>query len=329
MNKKHLFYWLCLSIISVSCTRENKHIEEQKVSIQVAQRFHEAEYEFSKRWTTFCNRQGSFALWHSNCNSKVLKERFDLMQKERWVEYFTNPEDFGKKGVLGKWKPIYKVPLLWHIWNSRYPYPFGFDYNSAYPSYNASLINLGKTRFIAMEGPNQENIGRFLHLLMDYRVTDLVRLTPPISNGLECSYNYWDGRVHLDDHKHYLELNGLKINYIATEAWNNHEGINPQELLALICRVREGPPENKIIGVHCRAGVGRTGTFIAGYALISEIDTQLKNGVHPKDVRVSVDEVVWKVSLQRAFALSNFDQYETVYRLVDYYLHHLESTEHL
>ena len=86
----------------------------------------------------------------------------------------------------------------------------------------------------------------------------------------------------------------------------------------------EGP--GQMVGVHCRAGVGRTGLFLAAYALIRDIDQQIANGARVDDVRVSVDKVVWELSLQRTFMVTHFSQYTALYQLVNSYTEALRAS---
>ena len=83
----------------------------------------------------------------------------------------------------------------------------------------------------------------------------------------------------------------------------------PSWLLRFIKRVNEHYcPDRGPILVHCSAGVGRTGTFIAIDTLISEIDEGARH--------INVFECVSKLRYQRNFLVQSIKQYIFVYRAI-------------
>ena len=114
-----------------------------------------------------------------------------------------------------------------------------------------------------------------------------------------------------------------KLNYYFTDSWENHDGIEPDELAGLVKAVMNEETPSQMIAVHCRAGVGRTGTFLAAYAIISDIDRQIASGVEPAHLSVSIDKIMWELSLQRPFMVSHYSQYLSLYRLADWYVNSL------
>jgi len=279
-------------------------------------RIREAEKGFQERWRDFDARE--FALWNPNWTEKELKERFDQMAAERCQIYFINPKDCSKPNLIGEHRELYAVPQT-DSWGSRYSTSGSFSYNLA-GQYNASIISLHGKRFLAMEGPIQENFQTFCQLLDEYHVTNLVRLTPAFYKDRENSFPYWEGHIHINPHngRNTVYLNGKELNYFFTDSWNNHDGIDPQRLIALVKAVMED--ESETIAVHCRAGIGRTGTFIAAYTLIHDIDAQIASGIGIDRIQVSVDKIFWELSLQRPFMISHFPQYATLYQLVNTYV---------
>ena len=178
-----------------------------------------------------------------------------------------------------------------------------------------------------MEAPSSKNLAAFFKVLNDYKATDLVRLTPKIANGRENSVPYWEGRtdIHSISGRPAIEISGREVNYFPTDRWQDHQGIKPAKLLALIKAVKNSTSgtEPKMIAIHCRAGVGRTGTFIAAYTLINDIDQQIAQGVDVAHLEISIDKIIWELSLQRAFTVTHFPQYLSLYELVDYYINGL------
>jgi protein tyrosine phosphatase len=249
------------------------------------------------------------------------------MYIERWATYFVNPEECHKADAIGRHKESYQPPDTWKSWGSRYPFPGAFAYNHASPSYNASIITLDGKQFLAMEAPTKDNLNRFCQLFSQYHVTDLVRLTPAISANKENSFPYWEGHIniHPATGRSTIELGGGEINYYATDCWENHEGLEPNRLIALVKAVMENGGPNSVIAVHCRAGVGRTGTFLAAYELIQKIDEQIAHGVAVDNIQISIDKIVWELSLQRPFMITHFSQYVALYQLVSSYTESLKT----
>lgn len=296
--------------------------------VLVARNFERAEREFEKRWLDFGGDTQHFSLWTSTWDEEVLKARFEQLSEERWKVYFLDPQGRHNTNWIGLHKDLYKVPTNRECWHSRYVYSGSFAYNLADPCYNASLITLQGHHFLAMEAPSSGNLEIFFRVLKEYSVTDLVRLTPAIENERENSVPYWEGRTHIDSKtgRPTLMLEGREIRYYPTDLWKDHCGVETLRLLALVHSVRKAPfDEPPVVAVHCRAGIGRTGTFLAAYALSLEIDAELAIGIPLDQIKVSIDKVVWELALQRPFAITHFSQYLTLYKFVSFYLESKKS----
>jgi hypothetical protein len=325
---KLLFGLLCaiflptFSLLSLNASIEKKEPLPNS-TVLINQKFHKANLEFMQRWQVFGGDSRSFTLWKADWNEKELQERFQQLWEERLALQLLNPEDCKKKGAVWLFKEPYKMAKNFELWHSRYPYPGSFAYNLADPLYNASLITLHKKRFLALEAPTEENLAIFYQLLDTYQVTQLVRLTPSKSGKKECSVPYWEGKVTMDPETGHpsLIIKDRKIPYFATDGWKDHQAIDPEKLLALVKGVQQSNKEGeKIIAVHCRAGVGRTGTFIAAYVLIDEIDQQLAQGIPIDQLEISIDKVLWELSLQRPFAVNYSSYYLSLHRLINHYV---------
>lgn len=291
--------------------------------------FEEAEKGLAKRWEDFRGDFRTFPLWQPNWTEAELKNRFEQMQAERWSVYFINPEDRLKPNSVGQYRPLYAIPSSFKSWGSRFAFSCAFDYNLATPDYNASIIILDHRHFLAMEAPTQANLPAFYRLLDRYHVTDLVRLTCAYSNNRENSFPYWEGRIDINptNGKNILHLNGRELNYFFTDCWENHEGTEPQKLYSLVKAVMEQETDSQMIAIHCRAGVGRTGMFLAAYTLVHEIDHQIANGADIGSIQISIDRVIWELSLQRTFMIDKYQQYEDLYRFVNWYIKSFGSSK--
>jgi protein tyrosine phosphatase len=321
MNK---FFAAFLLILSLCCKNAATYAEE----FDVSKKIENTEKGFRERWNNFAKGQRDFYLWSPNWKQEDLKIRFDNLFKERNELYLVNPEVFGKEGKTVHWKEAYQMPKNWEVFYSRFDYPNAFQYALAYPNYNANIISLHGMRFLAMEAPTEKNLNLFFKILNVYKVTDLVRLTPAFYEGREGSVPYWEGRmnIHSINGRTAIEIADREINYFPTDCWRDRQGVGPKKLFALIKAVKNSTVSDpKMIAVHCRAGIGRTGTFLAAYLLINEIDQQIANGVAIDKLKISIDKAIWEFSLQRPLAVTHFSQYLTLYQLVDYYTELLKS----
>ena len=250
-----------------------------------------------------------------NCTDEELDSRFNKISSDRWLVYFTNPEDYGKKDVLGVYKEEYKTPENWGVWNSRYSYPLAFEYNLAYENYNASIILSNNIKFLAIEAPSSENIDNFYSLIDNYDISCFVKLNSTDEYN-EDYYPFWEENKDGDNH---IKI-GENSMGILTYEWPHRQGADIPTLFNLVKNAQDIFDETDFMAVSCRAGAGRTGTFIASYIIIDKIDKQLKDDISPDNIDLDIDEIVWEVTVQRPFAITHKDQYKTLYRLADYYI---------
>lgn len=250
-----------------------------------------------------------------NCPDEELDRRFDKISSNRWKAYFINPEDYGKKDAMGIYKDEYKTPNNWKLWNSRYPYPLAFDYNLAYEKYNASIVLLNNTKFLAIEAPSSKNINEFYNLFNKYDVSNFVKLNSPDEYN-EDYYQFWNENKEDDTH---IKLGHNSVNFFSYE-WPHRQQADIPTLIKLIKSDQEAFDYSEFMAVSCRAAAGRTGTFIASYVIIDKIDKQLNSGIKLDDIKLNIDDIVWEISVQRPFAITHKNQYKMLYRLADYYI---------
>lgn len=262
------------------------------------------------RWEAFqTDRQfKKFEPKKSDCE---LKEEFENISSTRRSLWTTAGYEFAQNLIEGD--------LI------RAPGCIAFDFNNTVSDYNASTICLGERYYIACEGPRSKDILNFFNLLTSQHVTHLVRLTSAYEAWSKKCHPYWDGLITESNGSAHLNIptdSGLySVQAFHMDHWRDHHGVDPIELLQLTLQIREAlNNENGLLVVHCSAGVGRTGTFLASLAIVDAID---------KGLPFSIQEIVYRLSLQRVHSVAKFSQYITLHRLAEVYLNHKEQNHYL
>lgn len=335
---KKIFYGL---ILLLSCALSLSGIAEASLHNKIIDTFpslprYERETKFSAVQKGFEERSNLFLKgkhfqnWSANRNQKDIFEEFKRIEEwrhqswysEKTGEFLVSRIDFMVAQDLLE-KGFYRRPNL-----------IAFQYNQTDGSYNSSNIVLNGQQFLALEGPTEKNLNQFYKLLQNFQVTQLVRLTPTVSNEEQKTYPYWQGRIQKGNKSESnfinIPLAGIRstfpIRYYSMESWKDNDSIDPIDLSKLIQSVRkDSDPENGLLACHCVNGAGRTGTFIAGFALLQEIDRQIAAGVKLADLDISIEKIVMQLALQRVYMVSKPEQYLTLYRLVDSYIQHLQK----
>lgn len=279
----------------------------------IDQQFYAAEQKFAERWEVF-QQDKEFVPFQVGRTDAELEIEFQEVDHVRHHVWYRNPESAIKESMPG-----YEIslPLIFQD-KARCRNCLPFDYNTLTPYYNASAMNLFGRHSIACEGTRSKDIPHFYTLLYEYQVTHLVRLTASYEGENKKCHPYWDGLLTKGEDGEWI-LNvpmgdniSYPVQYFATDDWRDHSGIQPQKLLDLLLKVRTGLDEQKgLLTVHCSAGVGRTGTFLAGLAILDAIDQKIP---------FSIQEIVYRLSLQRAFSVAKPSQYITLHRLAEEYL---------
>ncbi len=91
------------------------------------------------------------------------------------------------------------------------------------------------------------------------------------------------------------EEQGKDLQRIHFENWPDQQAIKPEAMLELIETIESLVDEEDRLNVHCRAGVGRTGTFITAFTMYR----LKKQGLEFKDYRSTLHEVILEGRLQR------------------------------
>jgi hypothetical protein len=210
----------------------------------------------------------------------------------------------------------------------RKPQYIAFQYNQTDGTYNSSTITLNGFTFLALEAPTTHTLSNFFMLLVNHRVTQLVRLDySKETRALEIPA-YWTNALRKNATASETIINvrlpyspvPFKIGYFTFDIWQENQEIDPLKLLTLIQNVRKGSDPHGLIACHSTYGSGRTGTFIAGFILLNEIDRQIADGRAKDKLKISIEKIVMQLSLQRAYLVRTVEQYISLHRLVDLYI---------
>lgn len=288
-------------------------------SPEVANYLESISNERDKKYADLKKSGVNFYDYTFNCSSEELKSRFDKMTKDRWNIYFKNPQDLGKPGAWGIFNEEYKSPDHWEELKSRFSNPTCLSYNIAHEKYNAEILISDKdTIFLAIEAPSSKNIDTFYDMMSKYEIESLVRLNS-FNEYSEDFYPYWDKLIksHDNNSPDQIDIGGNLIDYYHYE-WPHKQNADIVEISKIaesVINSRKG----KFMAVSCRAGSGRTGTYICSYLILNEIKKQIDEGISSvNDISLNIDKIVWEMSIQRPFAVTHFPQYEMLYRLTDY-----------
>uniref|UniRef100_A0AAX7UEE9 protein-tyrosine-phosphatase n=1 Tax=Astatotilapia calliptera TaxID=8154 RepID=A0AAX7UEE9_ASTCA len=199
---------------------------------------------------------------------------------------------------------------------------------------NASFIDgyRQKDYFIATQGPLSHTVEDFWRMVWEWRCHSIVMLTELKEREQEKCYRYWpsEGSVTFGDYT--VELTGdtqcetftLKdmvltyrpekqsqhVRHFHFHGWPEigipAEGRGMIDIIAAVQRQQQQSGNRPII-VHCSAGAGRTGTFIA----LSNILERVK-----AEGLLDVFQTVKSLRMQRPHMVQTVEQYDFCYRVV-------------
>ncbi|KAH9496275.1 hypothetical protein Btru_017967 [Bulinus truncatus] len=188
---------------------------------------------------------------------------------------------------------------------------------------NASFVKSYKNeeKFIASQGPNKLIIEDFVRMLWEQKVDKVVMLTNLMEEGKQKCEQYWPDEleVAIGEFKVKLKTTDTLADFVIRKleiikpgetahfftqfhftSWPDR-GVppTPWSLVDFEQRVSLFPSQNPVV-VHCSAGVGRTGTFIA-----------LHNVICQAKETGSVDfyNAVWKLRQDRVNMVQTVEQY--------------------
>uniref|UniRef100_A0A8C5GYC6 Receptor-type tyrosine-protein phosphatase epsilon n=1 Tax=Gouania willdenowi TaxID=441366 RepID=A0A8C5GYC6_GOUWI len=199
---------------------------------------------------------------------------------------------------------------------------------------NASFIDgyRRKDYFIATQGPLSHTVEDFWRMVWEWRCHSIVMLTELKEREQEKCFQYWpsEGSVTFGDYTveltgdsrcetftlkdmvltHKPEKQSQHIRHFHFHGWPEigipAEGRGMIDIIAAVQRQQQQSGNHPII-VHCSAGAGRTGTFIA----LSNILERVK-----AEGLLDVFQTVKSLRMQRPHMVQTVEQYDFCYRVV-------------
>ncbi|NXG36297.1 PTPRV phosphatase, partial [Dromaius novaehollandiae] len=219
-------------------------------------------------------------------------------------------QEFEELKEVGKEQPKVEAELPANISKNRYPHVLPYDHSrvkltqlgedphSDYINANFMPGYTSQQEFIATQGPLKKTIEDFWRLVWEQNVYNIIMLTVCMENGRVLCDHYWPSesapvsyglvQVHLLKQSSSEEWTmrefklwheGLQaqrhVSHLHYTAWPDH-GIpeSTTSIMAFRELVREHIQSAKDAGptlVHCSAGVGRSGTFLALDRLLQQM----------------------------------------------------------
>ncbi|KAJ8040911.1 Receptor-type tyrosine-protein phosphatase T [Holothuria leucospilota] len=183
--------------------------------------------------------------------------------------------------------------------------------------YNANYVkNIeSEVAFIASQGPNKASVGDFWRMVWRENVCNIVMLTNLIEDGKDRCIQYWpptvgatkrfgEIKLQLESDEQFGDYNirelqvklGENVRTVTNwhfKTWPDKDVPDqPSPLIEFARRIKtyqKTAPGHLL--VHCSAGVGRTGTFIALYTLMDVIETDTKIDIYGYVERMRQDRI--------------------------------------
>ncbi|XP_041345538.1 receptor-type tyrosine-protein phosphatase V-like [Pyrgilauda ruficollis] len=248
-------------------------------------------------------------------------------------------QEFEELKEVGKEQSKVEAELPANVSKNRYPHVLPYDHSrvklsqlgedphSDYINANFMPGYTSQQEFIATQGPLKKTIEDFWRLVWEQNVCNIIMLTVCMENGRVLCDHYWPSesapmsygqvRVHLlmqssseewTVREFKLWHEGLQaerfVSHLHYTAWPDH-GIPESTTSIMTFRelVQEHIQSTKDAGptlVHCSAGVGRTGTFIA----LDRLLQQMK-----QEKAVDIFGVVYTLRMNRYLMIQTLSQY--------------------
>ena len=217
---------------------------------------------------------------------------------------------------------------------------------------NASWIHLPlENSFISAQAPLDNTIDDFWTMCFEYDIKIIIMLCNLEENGKEKCVNYWENSDNIGcvitvpiqsnfDITYTTEIINeditiRNIKYLDKEkkiektikqihygSWPDHQSLDINKVygnILFMFNLVDNEIGHNPICVHCSAGVGRTGTFIALYNLYRDILNQLHDD-KINIITISFLNLVRKMKEMRMHLVEREDQYKLIYEFVSKFL---------
>ncbi len=209
---------------------------------------------------------------------------------------------------------------------------------------NANDIQTPLQTYMVTQGPLDYTVDDFWRAVLHKKSPVIVTLVMAIEQGNEKCASYWTiDELTVDEWT--ISLKGEKL--IATSALIPNHRIIERTFIAkknneerIVKQVHyENWPDGKIpelelfiklldevdsltsnpkapITVHCSAGIGRSGTFVAAHSLRKEIRQRKQTLQKKQELSINIPKAVYLLRLQRMGLVGSSRQYQTVYQTI-------------
>jgi protein tyrosine phosphatase len=236
---------------------------------------------------------------------------------------------------------------------NRRRYFFPYDENRTLrekPNFyiNASDIITPEQHYIVTQGPLETTASDFWTMVLEKHSPLIVTCVMPKEDGIDKCFAYWEkGQFPHSIHEWKIEFQTetplvessysprhriVKRTFLATNHITKEErpitqlhyenwpdcGVPYLDLFINLLDevdsldIRKESP----IVVHCSAGIGRSGTFVASHALRKMIRVQEDSGMFRNAIVVNVPKMLCLLRLQRKSLVSTLEQFQTIYEVL-------------
>uniref|UniRef100_A0A671EZB7 Receptor-type tyrosine-protein phosphatase eta n=1 Tax=Rhinolophus ferrumequinum TaxID=59479 RepID=A0A671EZB7_RHIFE len=281
---------------------------------------------------------GGFIFWRKKRSKLIKVENFESYFKKQQADSNCGfAEEYEDLKLVGISLPKYAAELAENRAKNRYnnvlPYDISRVKLSVQTHSTDDYINANympgyhsKKDFIATQGPLPNTLKDFWRMVWEKNVYTIVMLTKCVEQGRTKCEEYWPSKQPQDYGAITVAMTSeivlpewtirdftVKNNQTSEShplrqfhftSWPDHGVPDTTDLLInfryLVCDyMKQCPPESPVL-VHCSAGVGRTGTFIAIDRLIYQIENENT---------VDVYGIVYDLRMHRPLMVQTEDQY--------------------